>query len=266
MPATTIAIRWLSPATDAVGAAMNVFRSVVFVAALAGLVAGLVLAVAQSLATVPLILQAETYEKAGEGHDHGNGAVDAHSHDVDAAPHSHEGWAPADGFERFAYTALANVVSGIGFALVLVAVSEFAGGIAGWRHGLCWGLAGFAVFILAPGMGLPPELPGMPAADLIARQIWWGATVSATGAGLWLIVLRRTVPLAVLGALLILAPHVIGAPQPVSHDGPVPAELHRQFVLAATLSSLVFWLVLGAAIGLLRRHLLRETESLRSFA
>ena len=63
------------------------------------------------------------------------------------------------------------MVTGIGFALVLVAVSEALGGIAGWRQGLVWGFAGFAVFTLAPGLGLPPELPAMPAADLVARQV-----------------------------------------------------------------------------------------------
>ena len=78
-------------------------------------------------------------------------------------------------------TLAVNVVSGIGFALLLVAASEFAGGIANWRQGVLWGLAGFAVFTLAPGLGLPPELPAMPAADLVARQIWWIGTVLATG-------------------------------------------------------------------------------------
>ncbi|TJW23186.1 MAG: cobalt transporter, partial [Mesorhizobium sp.] len=79
---------------------------------------------------------------------------------------------------------VASVVTGIGFALILVAASEFAGGIGNWRQGLFWGLAGFAVFTLAPNLGLPPELPAMPAPDLAQRQIWWTATVVATAAGL----------------------------------------------------------------------------------
>ena len=92
--------------------------------------------------------------------------------------HDEEAWEPADGIERYAFTLLANIVTGIGFALILVAVSEFAGGIGSWRQGLFWGLAGFAVFTLAPGLGLPPELPAMPAADLLPRQVWWTATVA----------------------------------------------------------------------------------------
>ncbi len=48
--------------------------------------------------------------------------------------------------------------------------------------GLLWGLAGFVVFVLAPNFGLPPELPGMQAGDLMQRQIWWLATVVLTAA------------------------------------------------------------------------------------
>ena len=105
------------------------------------------------------------------------------------AAHAHEhgdGWAPADGAERTFFTFAANMVTGIGFALLLVAVSELFGGIADWRQGVFWGLAGFAVFTLAPGLGLPPELPAMPAADLGERQAWWLGTVLATGAALGL--------------------------------------------------------------------------------
>jgi predicted cobalt transporter CbtA len=44
---------------------MSVFRNVVFVAALAGFFAGVLMAAMQAYATTPLILQAETYEEAG---------------------------------------------------------------------------------------------------------------------------------------------------------------------------------------------------------
>lgn len=237
---------------------MTIFRNVVFVAALAGLVAGVVMAALQAYATVPLILQAETFENAGGGEAAPAEAAPAedHSHDAGTPAHEHdeEGWAPADGFERFFYTTLANIVTGIGFGLVLVAVSEFAGGIASWRQGLFWGFAGFAVFTLAPGLGLPPELPAMPAADLAARQVWWTGTVIATAAGLWLIAFRTSLPLALLGVALIVAPHVIGAPQPESHDSPIPADLHHSFVVAVTVTNLVFWVVLGAAVGFFRNR------------
>ena len=244
---------------------MTVFRNVVFVAAIAGLLAGMAMAAMQSFATVPLILQAETFENAAEpaahqaaaGHDHGDAAAAVEAHD-----HSEEAWAPADGFERFAYTVAANVVTGIGFALVLVAVSEALGGIAGWRQGLVWGFAGFAVFTLAPGLGLPPELPAMPAADLVARQAWWIATVVATAGGLGLIAFSRSLLPALAGVALIVAPHVVGAPQPVRHDSPVPAGLHHEFVVAVTVTNLVFWVFLGALVGVVRQRLTRAEGGL----
>jgi cobalt transporter subunit CbtA len=235
---------------------MNIFRTAVFVAALAGLAAGIVMTALQTFYTVPLILQAETFENTGAAHDHtapAGAANDPAPVALDAAhAHDEESWAPADGIERTAFTILANIVTGMGFALVLAVGSELAGGVLGWRQGLFWGFAGFAVFTLAPGLGLPPELPAMPAADLAARQIWWIATVVATAAGLWLIVFRRSALFALLGVALIVAPHMVGAPQPVSHESPVPADLHHRFVVAVTMSNLVFWMLLGAAIGVIR--------------
>ena len=44
---------------------MSHFRNVIFVAAIAGLIAGLAMAALQSFATTPLILKAETFENAG---------------------------------------------------------------------------------------------------------------------------------------------------------------------------------------------------------
>ncbi|RWG79164.1 CbtA family protein [Mesorhizobium sp.] len=263
---------------------MNLFRNVVFIAAIAGLVAGVALACMQAYATVPLILKAEVYEKAGDGHhDHAAGtnnnamssaapADNAMSSAAPApaeaaAPAEDEGWAPADGFERFAFNVVANIVSGIAFALVLVAVSEFAGGIGNWRQGIFWGLAGFAVFTLAPGLGLPPKLPAMPDSDLLQRQIWWTSTVVATAIGLGLIAFRRSLPMAILGVALLVAPHIVGAPQPDSFETPIPEGLHHQFVVASTLTRLVFWLVLGTVVGVVRGRFTGTATSLRdSFA
>ncbi|MDX8515796.1 CbtA family protein [Mesorhizobium captivum] len=264
---------------------MNLFRNVVFIAAIAGLVAGIVLACMQAYATVPLILKAEVYEKAGDGHHHDHAATSdnyamssaapadnamsgaAPAPTEAAAPAEDEGWAPADGFERFAFNVVANIVTGIGFALILVAVSEFAGGIGNWRQGVFWGLAGFGVFTLAPGLGLPPELPAMPAAELLPRQIWWISTVAATAIGLGLIAFRKSLPLAILAVVLIVAPHVVGAPQPDSFETAIPEGLHHRFVVAVTVTDLVFWLVLGAVVGVVRGRFTGTATSLRdSFA
>jgi cobalt transporter subunit CbtA len=247
---------------------MTLFRNVVFVAAIAGLLAGIVMTAMQAYATVPLILKAETFEKAEDAEAHDHGAAPANTGAEAAAParaheHESEGWGPADGFERSAYSAAANIVTAIGFGLILVAISEAFGGIGGWRQGLFWGFAGFAVFTLAPGLGLPPELPAMPAADLVARQVWWIGTVTATAAGLALIAFRSSIPFAVLGVALIVAPHVIGAPQPASHETPIPEDLHHQFVVAVTMTNLVFWVMLGGIAGLVRARFMGSEPKLQ---
>jgi cobalt transporter subunit CbtA len=229
---------------------MDYFRNIVVVAALAGAIAGLGMTIAQQLSTVPLILKAEIYEQAADApaaaHEHGDAAAPAaHEHDA-------EGWAPADGFERTAFSAAANIVTGIGFALLLVAASELFGGIRDWRQGVFWGLAGFAIFTLAPGLGLPPELPAMPAAELGPRQLWWVATVLCAAIALGLLFYQRSLLAVVVAIALLVAPHLIGAPQPASYESPIPEGLHHSFVVAVVLTTLLFWVLLGGLAGLFR--------------
>jgi cobalt transporter subunit CbtA len=235
---------------------MTLFRTVVFVSALAGLVGGLALTGLQVFGTVPLILKAEVYEKAppAAAHDHG---AQARSDSGEADRGEEEAWAPADGLQRSTFTALANVVTAIGFALLLVVASEAAGGLTSWRQGVLWGLAGFAVFTLAPGLSLPPELPGMPAADLVQRQAWWLGTALATGIGLALFVFRRSLPAAVGALILIVAPHALGAPQPASFESGVPEVLAHDFAVAVAVTSFIFWVLLGGTAGLVRARFAR---------
>lgn len=229
---------------------MDYFRNLILIAAVTGLIAGIGMTLAQQFTTVPLILQAETFEQAGAAQEPA-----AHEH-AGASAHEHgEGWAPADGFERAAFTFAANVVMGIGFALLLIAVSELVGGIANWRQGVLWGLAAFAVFTLAPGLGLPPELPTMQAADLGERQLWWFATVASTAAGLALLVYGRSLLLVIAGVALLMAPHIVGAPQPLSHESPIPDGLHHSFIVAVAMTTLVFWILLGGLAGFFRERL-----------
>ena len=90
---------------------------------------------------------------------------------------------------------------------------------------LGWAAGGFAATGLATGLGLSPELPGSAAADLFARQIWWIGTAAATGAGLYALIKLRT-PLAIAaGVLLLVLPHLIGAPHPHEYVSTAPAEL-----------------------------------------
>ncbi|SEQ12137.1 cobalt transporter subunit CbtA [Faunimonas pinastri] len=237
---------------------MNVFRSIVFSAVLSGLIVGIVVTALQQFGTVPLILQAEIYEKATD-----KAAPVAHS-DAAAVPHEHEhgdeGWEPADGFERNAFTAAFNVIDWIGFGLLLNGAFVLFRRSATWREGFLWGLGGFAAIMLAPGLGLPPELPGIPAAPLGPRQIWWIGTALATAAGLGLIAFRRTPALAVVAVALIVAPHLIGAPQLADLHTEVPEALSHRFVVTVLVTSFVSWALLGALTGAFYRMFSRQEE------
>ena len=218
------------------------------VALLAGLSAGLVSWGAHMVGTTPLILQAEVYEKAGD-----TAAAGSEGAATEKAGHEHHhdagAWEPADGWERNLFTLGSDMVTGVGYAFLLTAAIVFFGRGADWRRGILWGLAGFACFSLAPGLGLPPELPGTEAAPLAARQIWWIGTVAATAGGLFAAVRLRNVYGYAIAVVLIALPHIIGAPKPETAGGLAPEDLERKFVLIAIACSLVFWLVLGVLTG-----------------
>ena len=58
----------------------------------------------------------------------------------------------------------------------------------------------------------------------------------------------------VAAVALIVAPHIVGAPQPVSHESPIPENLHHSFVVAVVLTTMVFWVLLGELTGYFRRR------------
>ena len=234
---------------------MSAFRSIVFSAVVAGGLVGVVVTVAQQFGIVPLILKGEVYERAAE---------DAAAKPIVTAPaarehgeheHSEAAWEPKEGIERNSFTAAANILTAIGFALLLAGIFTLRGRTVTWHEGLLWGLSGFIVFTVAPGLGLPPELPGVPAAPLGPRQVWWVATAAATAAGLGLPFFRRSPWAAVLGLGLVALPHLIGAPQLLedAHTN-VPETLSRQFAAAVTLTSLLFWALLGSLTSIAYRR------------
>jgi cobalt transporter subunit CbtA len=226
---------------------------VLFAALVAGLVAGAVTGAVQIWRVSPLIQAAEVYEAKQAG-----GKAQAQvAQSVSAAPakgqHEHgdgdHAWSPNDGIERIAFTFVATLIMGVAFALVLVAAVMLSGRSITPRNGAIWGLVGFVVFTLAPTAGLAPELPGMPAGDLIMRQAWWWGTAAATAAGVALLVLQQHVPLRALGVLLIALPHLIGAPHAHTQDSAVPAVLAAEFAATSIATMAVFWIVLGGALG-----------------
>jgi len=233
MPRMTRVTRSRSPAT-------RVFARIFYAALIAGIVAGLLVTGIQSLKAWPLILKAEVYEQKAEATEEAK---------LGHAMHEGHEWAPANGAQRMLFTATANVLAGIGFALLLGAAFALRGGVD-WRYGLVWGLAGYATFVLAPALGLPPELPGSEAAPLAARQTWWIGTALATGGGLAVVAFVGEQLWKAAGLLLILLPHVIGAPQRIDSSAVVPPDLTVNFIAVSLIGNLLFWLALGGITAL----------------
>lgn len=220
---------------------MALFRSIVFSALIAGLLTGILATGLHFATTVPLIAQAETFEH--ETSEQASASTrehdDHHSHDV----------APSN-VQRSLLTLVAMVLTFVGFALIMSALGAAFGSLQGWRNGLLWGLAGFVAFTVAPGIGLPPELPAMPAAELEARQVWWLATVACTVVGMAIAYrFRHSASLFVLGVVIALVPQLLGAPQPIDMASPIPADLHSSFVTLTFAVSLVSWCVMGMILG-----------------
>ncbi len=224
----------------------------------AGIIAGLSTAILQEFTTTPLIIKAEAYEvPAGSDGAHHSSHHGAQWHGAklilaDTAHGSEDSeneWGPEDGVERTFYTSVSTIAAGFGFALMLLSAMIIAGEKITVRSGLAWGAAAFVATGLAPALGLSPELPGSAAAELVARQQWWFATMVATALGLYL-ALRVATPISIaVGLALLVAPHVIGAPHPHEFTSRVPGELSGHFVSASLVVHAVLWTLVGSVAG-----------------
>lgn len=235
------------------------FIKILTVAAFSGLIAGTLLTLVQQYQVVPLILQAEVYEQAAQAATtaellESNGGESAHSPNHVQADNN-ESWQPEEGLQRNLFSASANVVIALGFALLLGAVMTLRAVKLNWRSGLLWGLGGYAVFFVSPSLGLPPEVPGTQAAELANRHLWWVITVVFTATGLACLVFNNRLVIKIIGAVLLIVPHAIGAPQPELHVGTAPAELVQAFILATVIANAVFWLSLGGLYGFFHQKL-----------
>lgn len=206
----------------------------------AGLLAGVLVSALQAVTTTPLILQAEVFESGGAVHDH-----TGHDH---SAPLPVEPEAE-DIVTRAALTTTANLITGVGFALLVVGAFALSGRPVEGREGLLWGIGGFAAFTLSPALGLPPELPGTIAADLAVRQAWWAFAVLGAAGGLAVLTFGKGWWRLPLGLALLVLPHAVGAPHPDAFGGSPPPELTAQFVAKSIVVSAIFWTVLGWLAG-----------------
>lgn len=215
------------------------FQKIAVSALIAGFGAGLIAALLQFAFVQPILLHAEFFEQGLLTH-FGADATSAHP--------------PSGEFEplRDALSVVFSALIYVGYALILGAamgLAEERGATITPRNGLIWGICGYIAFQLAPAFGLAPELPGMAAADVTARQIWWFATVFATGGGLWLIAFGRNWTAWGVAIILVAAPHIVGAPMPDTMTGPAPPELGAEFAARVLGTGLAVWAALGALLG-----------------
>ena len=209
--------------------------SALFAGAATGLIAGLL----QFVFVQPVLLHAELYE-SGELLHFGAEAVSAHP----ALP----------GFDvvRDGLSLIFTMLTYTGYALIGVAAMSLAeerGALINARSGLIWGAAGFVAFHLAPAFTLAPEVPGVAAADVGARQIWWFATVGAAAVALWLLAFGISWIGWGLAVVLLLAPHLVGAPEPDRFIGTVPPEIAALFAARALGVGFAAWVILGSFAG-----------------
>jgi cobalt transporter subunit CbtA len=221
---------------------------------LAGLVVGLAIAVLQQFTTSQLILQGEVYEKAAHDHHAAVSIVLVHDHGTSATATEpeeaeDEGWQPANGWQRVTATSVATIATSIGYALILIAAMLAAGASIVPRTALLWGIAAFAATSLAPALGLSPDLPGSAGAPLLSRQIWWIATALSTGLGIFLLARLEYTTAKIVGVVLIVLPHLVGAPHTPQFKSTAPAELAAQFASTSLVVSAVLWALLGLAVG-----------------
>lgn len=201
---------------------------------IAGTLAGLITFGVQLTFVSPLIASAEALQIGSAGHqDHG------------ARPE----WEPANGLERRLYTLAGTVFTGIGFGALLLGIASLLQIHLGTKRGLLLGAAGFLCVGLAPAIGMPPRPPGVPGADVGQAQLWWTATAALTAVALWLIASSRgSWPRRISGVIVILLPHVAGAPLAESSTV-VPAALSQRFAVTSVATQAIFWLSLGTLCG-----------------
>lgn len=191
-------------------------------------------------------------DAGGEDHDHAAGEAHDHDHAAAGDGHDHSHAAQENALVRNGWTVLFEVLVHVAFAMLLVAgfgLAEAMGHRIGALEGLLWGLGGFAALQLAPALGLAPELPGTPAAPLGDRQLWWAMTALCTAGGLGLLAYGRKLPFVLAGVALLVAPHLIGAPELEGFGGVVPPELAGAFAARSLAIGALGWAFLGWLSG-----------------
>lgn len=253
-----------------------IFQRLIWSALATAMVVGSVQTGVQRWQVAPMILAAEAYEAQKAEAPAPTAALTAPAH-AEAAPHEHEhehGAAregePENGAKRIGWTWVANILHVFSMALLVFAVM----GIWLYRRGMAVaslplaGLvagAGWLSFHLWPSLGLHAEVPGMEAAPLHARQVWWVLAVGSAALACAVAGFARAPWRWPVAAALLALPFVVGAPQLqgdalAGFDAEAHAALEQlgaQFIWATTWVSLSFWASMGVVGGLVFQRWLR---------
>ena len=225
---------------------MSVFRNIFFLAVAAGLIAGIAMTVLQARFTVPLILAAETYENAAPA------AHDARRRHPGRTPTSprpgppptaSSAWpspspptsSPPSASRSSSSPPPTSPAASPAGAAASSGASPASPSSPSPRASACRPSSRRCPppsSSPARSGGSAPSSPPPPASR-------WSSSESP----------RPSPP---LGVALVVLPHLVGAPQPASFETPVPEGLHHRFVVAVTVTNLVFWALLGALAGALK--------------
>src|SRR5258708_15772155 len=121
---------------------INPMQRILVTALVAGGIAGLFVFAVQHAKLTPLILAAEVYE---------SGAAERQPNAPGGPEHVPPAWEPSSGPERTAYTALADIIVGGGYALLLVGAFVLRGPPVDVSPGMACAAAGLPFFLLRPG-------------------------------------------------------------------------------------------------------------------
>ena len=261
-----------------------IFPRLVWSSLAVALLVGTVQTGVQRWQAAPLILSAEVYQSqkaeapahAAADHTHAPGTatyghpqaaaqqpVQEKTSTQDQARTGTQEWEPANGVERVGWTWVANTLHAFSMALLVFAVMgvwRYQRGatlpalpLAGWVAA-----AGWLSFYLWPTLGLPAEVPGMNAAPLHSRQMWWALAAGSAGMACALIGFAKGGWRWPAAAILLALPFALGAPHlqgdalagfsPVAHAA--LGQLAQKFAWATTWVASSFWLSMGLACGL----------------
>lgn len=215
------------------------FTKIITTALFAGFIVGIVSAILQLIFIQPILLHAELYETGSLTHFGENNSKKVHQK------------LPFD-FQRNGLSILFSALIYTGYAIILVSILAYASSLSLKTDNLrsiLFGISGFFAVQLAPAFGLPPELPGAAAAEVVPRQVWWYFCVFATIIGIWMISFGDKILYVSIGIIVILIPHLIGAPEPEFFVGPTPPELASHFASRTLALGAVSWIFLGYLSG-----------------